>query len=104
MGSACTIEFCLSPKFRGPFTISFPSLFRRAIDFNESYPSVVFDDNYSKHRVPESENGGPLTVNFSVNLVSIVAVDEPNQVHNLVLISAVSGINVTLRLSIYDKS
>ena len=64
----------------------------------------MFDDNYSKHRVPESENGGPLTVNFSVNLVSIVAVDEPNQVHNLVLISAVSGINVTLRLSIYDKS
>ena len=77
--------------------------FRRAIDFNESYPSVVFKDNYSKHRVP-SEKGVPLTVNFSVNLVSIVAVDEPNQVHNLVLISVVSGINVTLRLSIYDKS
>ena len=53
--------------------------FRRAIDFNESYPSVVFKDNYSKHRVP-SEKGVPLTVNFSVNLVSIVAVDEPNQV------------------------
>ena len=63
----------------------------------------MFDDNYSKHRVPESENGGPLTVNFSVNLVSIVAVDEPNQVHNLILISVVSGINVTLRLSIYKN-
>ena len=66
----------------------------------------MFDDNYSKHRVPESENGGPLTVNFSVNLVSIVAVDEPNQVIKLlitkILISVVSGINVTLRLTIYE--
>ena len=54
-------------------------LFFRSIDFNESYPSVVFEEGYSKHLVP-SVNEKPLTVNFSFNLVSIVAVDEPNQV------------------------
>ena len=49
----------------------------RAININESYPSVVFKENYSKHQVPLPH---PLIVNFSINLVSIVAVDEPNQV------------------------
>ena len=47
----------------------------------------------SKHEVPPHENG-PLRVNFSINLSSILAVDEPNQAVSL---------ESTIRLSWFDN-
>ena len=43
---------------------------------HDPFPSVVLPDYYSKHERPEKQ----VEVNFSINLSSILAVDEPNQV------------------------
>ena len=47
---------------------------------NIDYPSVIFEENYSKHHLPRLTNSQPVRVNFSINLSSILAVDEPKQV------------------------
>ena len=53
------------------------------LDDNFNFPNVELWTNYSKHEVPPHGPNAPLRVNFSINLSSILAVDEPNQAVSL---------------------
>ncbi len=51
-----------------------------ALCTNEDYPYVVFAEDYSKHHLPIADDKEPVTVNFSINLSSILEINEPKQV------------------------
>ena len=44
------------------------------------FPGIELPEDYNMHEVPWTEDGGPVKVNFSINLSSILAIDEPKQV------------------------
>ena len=53
------------------------------IDSNSThpFPGIELPADYNMHEVPWTDDGGPVKVNFSINLSSILAIDEPKQVH-----------------------
>ena len=52
------------------------------IDSNSThpFPGIELPADYNMHEVPWTDDGGPVKVNFSINLSSILAIDEPKQV------------------------
>ena len=53
------------------------------IDSNSThpFPGIELPADYNMHEVPWTDDGGPVKVNFSINLSSILAIDEPKQVY-----------------------
>lgn len=60
---------------------------------SEVLPNIHIPHNYNIHAMPPVSWGGPLTVNFSFNLASILDINEPKQVISL---------ESTIRISWYD--
>lgn len=54
----------------------------RSVSKND-FSSVQLPSDYNMHEVPWDIDGLPLTVNFSINLKSILDVDEPQQVSSI---------------------
>ncbi len=96
----------------------------------EDHTGVLFSEPYDVNEIPPVVNGDgldgdgdvanvgesrvPLLVNFSIHLVNILAIDEPNQVTNNNVFVVTSGVDTicccqvislesTLRLSWYDR-
>ena len=49
-------------------------------DSTHPFPGIELPEDYNMHEVPWTDDGGPVKVNFSINLSSILAIDEPKQV------------------------
>ena len=48
------------------------------------YPNVLLSEDYDINEVPKGRDGRyPLHINFSINVQSILAIDEPNQVRHI---------------------
>ena len=66
------------------------------IDSNSThpFPGIELPADYNMHEVPWTDDGGPVKVNFSINLSSILAIDEPKQVY---IVKNTSEINILLK-------
>ena len=52
----------------------------RNMDVNVLYQNMQIEEGYNKHLMPPTDNGEGLYVNISLNLNSILSIDEPTQV------------------------